>query len=278
MFKNRNKGFTLIEVVVAIGLIAILSGLVLTSLSAIPQAKIKSTANIIKSEFTLSRDFARTHGAEAEFSIKKTEDGLEIIRSGKNIKTETTTIDDDTEIFYKLTTENDVFQLGKDVVHTRNGVVAVKITDTLTMSFSQTNGEILGPCLLDYIIISNGNKSYKLLFVQKTGDIYFDYDVNLDTLDKNVVDDNVTTVKMPTFMINGLPVQTVTMKRTGETLQPEIIYDPTYIRISGVYRAIEKGEYQISFFLKDPYKTQWEAYVPENAKGQEEYILTWTIE
>ena len=40
MRKNRNKGFTLIEVVVAIGLIAILSGLVLTSLSAIPQARI----------------------------------------------------------------------------------------------------------------------------------------------------------------------------------------------------------------------------------------------
>lgn len=277
MRKNKNKGFTLIEVVVAIGLIAILSGLVLTSLSAIPQARIKSTANIIKSEFTLSRDFARTHGAEAEFSIRKTADGIEIIRTGKNLKTETTTIDDGTDIFYKLTAENDVFQLGKDTVHSRNGQAAVKITDTLTMSFSQTNGEILGPHLLDYIIVTNGNKSYKLLFVQKTGDIYFDYDVDMSTLDKNVIDDSMTTVKMPTFMVDGLPVHTIELKHSGETLQPEIIYDPTYIRISGVYRAIERGEYQISFYLKDPYNTRWESHVAENAEGKEEYILTWTI-
>lgn len=277
MRKNRNKGFTLMEVVVAIGLIAILSGLVLTSLSAIPQAKIKSTANIIKSEFVLSRDFAKTHGAEAEFSIKKTDDGIEIIRTGKNLKTETTTIDDGTDIFYKLTAEDDVFQLGKDTVHARNGLQAIKITDTLTMTFSQTNGAIIGPHMLDYIIVTNGNKSYKLLFVQKTGDIYFDYDVDMNTFQGNKVDDNTKVVKMPTFMINGINYQTVELKHTGETLQPEIIYDPTYIRISGVYRAIDRGEYQVSFFLKDPYKTEWEIHVPENAEGKEEYILTWTI-
>lgn len=277
MRKNRNKGFTLMEVVVAIGLIAILSGLVLTSLSAIPQAKIKSTANIIKSEFVLSRDFARTHGAEAEFSIKKTSDGIEIIRTGKNLKTETTTIDDGTDVFYKLTSDDNVFQLGKDTVHTRNGLQAIKITDTLTMTFSQTDGAIIGPHMLDYIVITNGNKSYKLLFVHKTGDIYFDYDVDMNTFQGNTIDENTTVVEMPTFMIDGLPTHTVEMKYSGKTLQPEIIYDPTYIRISGVYRAVERGEYQVSFFLKDPYKTQWESHVPENAEGKEEYILTWKI-
>ena len=277
MRKNRNKGFTLIEVVVAIGLIAIFSGLVLTSLSAIPQARIKSTANIIKSEFILTKDFARTHGAEAEFSIKAIDDGIEIIRSGKNIKTETTTVDDGTEIFYKLTDDDNVYQLGEDIVHTRNGLVNITITDTLTMTFSQTEGSIIGPHMLDYIVISNGNKSYKLFIVQKTGEIYFDYDIDLNTFEENVIEDSSRVVEMPTFMINGITYQTVEMKYTGETLQPEIIYDPTYIRISGVYRAIERGTYQISFYLKDPYKTEWETYVPENAEGKEEYILTWTI-
>ncbi len=30
------------------------------------------------------------------------------------------------------------------------------------------------------------------------------------------------------------------------------------IKIGGVYRAIEKGTYTISFSLKDPYSTTWE--------------------
>ena len=278
MRKNKNKGFTLIEVVVAIGLIAIFSGLVLTSLSAIPQARIKNTANTILSEFRLSKDFARTHGSEAEFCIQQTDKGIIISRTGDNLKTETTEITDGTEIFYKLTDNNNVYQLGKDIVHTRNGLIDIKITDTLKMSFTQTDGAMYGPHPVDWIIVSNGNKSYKLYIVHETGTMYFDYDIDPNTLAKNEVIDASTKVPMPTFMVNGLATNTIKMKYTGETVQPEIVYDPTYIRIGGVYRAIEPGEYQISFVLKDPYHTEWEMHVEENAKGQEEYFLTWVIE
>lgn len=278
MRKNRNKGFTLIEVVVAIGLIAIFSGFVLASLSAVSQARIKSTANIIQSEFRLTQDFAQTHGSEAEFWIQKTEEGIVIMRTGDNLKTEVTEITDGTEIFYKLTSGATIYQLGKDTVLDRNGFKEIKITDTLKMSFTQTEGQMHGPHPVDWIIVSNGNKSYKLYIVHETGQIYFDYNVDSNTLIENIQPEPLDPVPMPSFMTNGLKTHTVTMKYTGETLQPEIIYDPTYIRIGGVYRAVERGEYQISFVLKNPYTTQWEAHVPENAKGQEEYLLTWVIE
>ena len=54
-------------------------------------------------------------------------------------------------------------------------------------------------------------------------------------------------------------------------VQPTLNYDARYIKIGGVYRAKEVGEYQITFSLKDPYSMQWET------GGVEDIVLTWVI-
>jgi hypothetical protein len=201
-------------------------------------------AQTIKSEFELTRNFAKTHCGDAMFEIKKTADSLVITRSGKNITSEIHNInDEDLVLFYQRTGDDYENELETDA--------------TLNMTFSQTQGAIIGPDMLDYIIISNGSKNYKLIIKQNTGMMYYDYEIDDNEFEGNVVNNKRIDVDLPKAIKKGVLSDTVTLEYTGKSIQPELKYDARYIKIGGVYRAIAPGEYEIIFTLKDPYTTKW---------------------
>ena len=59
MKRLNKKGFTLIEIVVALGLLVMLGGFAITSLSVIPQARMRESAQTIKTEFEIARNSTR---------------------------------------------------------------------------------------------------------------------------------------------------------------------------------------------------------------------------
>jgi type II secretory pathway pseudopilin PulG len=263
--KNTKMGFTLIEIVVALGIIVILSGLTITTISAIPQARMRGFAQTIKSEFELARDFAKTHGGQAEFSLKKTDDGIVVSRTGENLIPEEQLLKDgNLVLFYKETGNDKEYELGIDDA-------SDVFNNTLTMTFSQTQGAIIGPHMIDYIVISNGSKNFKMVIKQSTGMIYYDYELEGNALEQNIVNNDTTTVKIPTFVLKGAFVDTVEVGFTGSSVQPELNYDSRYIKINGVYRAVNPGTYEIVFSLKDPYSTTWSDGTIEDKK------LIWKI-
>jgi prepilin-type N-terminal cleavage/methylation domain-containing protein len=263
--KNRN-GFTLIEVVVAIGILAMLGGFVIASLSAIPKAKMKETTQIVKSEFELTRNFAKTHGGDAMFSISKTDDGINVCRTSTSVLYEESRIKDPNLcVFYKLTGDDNEYNLG---VSDADGVENA----TIEMTFSQTEGAIIGPHMLDYILLTNGTKEYKLIIQQKTGMIYYDYELDENNAVGNQIVSEIISVAPPYFIVKGAFYETINMDFIGTSLQPELKYDARYVRIGGVYRAIERGSYVIVFTLKDPYSTAWADGFAEDSR-----TLIWKI-
>ena len=265
MIKNK-KGFTLLEIVVSLALVLLLGGLTVISLSAISQAKMTKFAQTIKTEFELTRDFAKTHGGEAVFTIELLDDGLKVTRTmtrtGTNVfdtadvQSETSElIDPNLELFYQITGDEQVYHFGNNDHH------SVVATDTtIIMEFSQTAGEIIGPHMLDYITISNGSKNYQLCIKQSTGAMYYDYELDQSEYEGNLTRTEPTepyAVPMPMFVIKDTLDTMVSFTYTGKAIQPNISYDSTRIKIAGEYRAIDKGTYTITFALKDPYSTTW---------------------
>ena len=198
----------------------------------------KLYAQTIKSEFELTRELAQAHGGEAIFTIEKTGEGFEITRSGKNLEKEEHIIEDvDVSIYYKRTGPDGERELSDGGI--------------LSMSFSQADGSIIGPDMLDYIIISNGSKNYKFIIKQNTGSIYYDYEVDMREFEGNVENNSVIPVDLPVLVSQS------TLKYTGQSLQPDLKYNARYVKIGGIYRAINVGTYTITFTLKDPYSTKW---------------------
>lgn len=275
IFKNRKKGFTLIETVVALGIIVVLSGLTITTISAISQAKMREVAQTIKAEFETTRNLAKTHGGDAEFAITKTDDSIIITRTQqigtdptKWPKEEIEFADENISVYYKKTGDaKPDYELGVD----RDSSVT---NNTLRMTFSQTQGSIIGPNKLDYIVLSNGSKNYKLIIKQSTGMMYYDYEIDEAEVKGNALNGEIKEIQLPTFIQKGEFLTNLPdFKKTGETIQPELNYDARYVRISGVYRAKDPDPngYQIIFSLKDPYTTVWAG------GGTEDKILTWYI-
>lgn len=265
-FKNKNQGFTLIEVVVAIGILAMLGGFVIVSMSVVPKARMRELAQKVKSEFELTRDFAKTHGGDATFSIEKTDIGVIIERNSKTVKDEKIEIKDaDLAIYYKWTGDSTEYELGyKDKSLVEN--------DKLEMKFSQTTGSILGPHYIDYIELTNGTKAYKFYIKQETGMIYYDYEISDGYSGNKILNKEPKVIKLPSFIERGVDGHPTTeIKQSGTTVQPEISYDSRYIKIGGVYRAKDIGSYKITFSLKDPSVTIWES------GDKEDKTLEWKI-
>ena len=255
--KNKNKGFTLIEVVVAISIVALLSGFVVVSSFVVPQMKMKQTAQTFKTEFELAKEYAESHGGITQFSIKRTINGAEIatvgvegdklvdLDNGDNKKL----IDDASlEIRYLRTGAGDPQTLEYD--------------ESLTFEFSQTEGSIIGPDLVDYIILDNKSKEYKFFVEHETGTLYYDYELGDDYAIKNDINTMSSEgIKTPTFVKDGKvyegDILTLSRDPNGKTIQPEINYDSQYVKIGGAYRASDIGTYEITFILKDPYETKW---------------------
>lgn len=287
-YKNKKKGFTLIEIVVALGILVMIGGLTLTSLSAIPKTRMKQTAQTIKTEFESTRNLAKTHGGNAMLSISDTDEGILITRTSTETKgdgTLKTVIDKESVIedkelilMFKRTGDDNEYVLGKDDSD-GDGIVDSK----LSIEFSQTNGSIIGPDMLDYIILSNGSKDYKLVIKQVSGMIYYDYEINDGDILENTVNTNAIVVDLPMFVDeNGILTDggltdshdPIVIKYSGKSEQPEFSYDARYIKISGVYRAIEEGTYTVTFILKNPHTTTWN---DENATTEPK-TLVWYIE
>lgn len=267
MRKLNKKGFTLIEVVVALGLLVMLGGFAITSLSVIPQARMRESAQLIKTEFELARNFGKTHGGDSIFMIQKVEDGVKLMRTAENGRTEEVLLDDkQLEIFYRGVDDDEEFQLGwNDAPNVHNS--------TIEMRFSQTTGEVLGPNKLVYMILSNGSKNFKFVFQNSTGMMYYDYEVEEEWIVGEEEVDNLIAVEQPMFIYRGDLYETVTVKHTGKSVQPEIKYDARYIKISGEYRAIDPGKYYITFKLKDPFNTYWAG----TGGSSTEIVMEWII-
>lgn len=277
------KGFTLIELVVVIGIIVLFCGFSIVTIATIPQVRMKTFATDVKSYFELARDFSKTHGGTISLYIERTDDGLELRRevresnqhSDYQIKAETKTIEDNKiELFYQKTNEDSPRRLGDDG------------KNVLEFQFSQTDGRIIGPDFVDYITISNGNKTYKLIVMQASGQVYFDYELKDEYVEKNEgAAATKTSVSLPCFIDKHNPqYDPFYMPDNPDltTLQPPIQYDSRYVKISGVYRASEPkagGMYVIYFDLKDPNSCQWELNnVPSDpSEYTSTKILEWNI-
>ena len=266
--KNMKKGFTLIEIVIALAIMVAVGGLTITTLTSIQQAKMKRNVQVIKSELELTRNFAMTHGGQAEISIQKTSEGLLIQRTGQNLTTEEVEIKDrNIEVFYKRTYKENGDQDMKEYLLGGDGVVGEDAPDvtnkTLVMNFAQTTGKLIGPHRLDYLKISNGSRTFILLIEQESGMVYFDYEMEDGYVINNYIEDLQTIyVETPTFITNSglFSTEAPTLSPTGEYIQPEINYDSRYIKIGGVYRAKDAcglNPYVIVFTLKDPWTTRW---------------------
>ena len=265
--KNKNKGLALIEIITAITLILLFGVLIISSVFVIPQTKIKETAQLIKTEFELTRNYAMTHGGDAEFTIEKTSEGAILTRTGVKTISETSSPD-------KVVINDAALKICYYKCSDGNNEFVLQSGETLTFKFTQMSGAICSSKLtsnditiddeiiVDCIKITNRSKDYKILIEYKTGLVYFDFE-----LDKNRVIDNESNlpssekvkIDIPKFILNGEELDTVTLQYTGSSIQPEIKYDSEHIKIGGTYRAINDNVdgYVITFTLKDPSKTQW---------------------
>jgi anaerobic ribonucleoside-triphosphate reductase len=102
---------------------------------------------------------------------------------------------------------------------------------------------------------------------------YYDYEVEEKWVAGEDEGAGLTVIKQPTFIYRGDFYETVTVKYTGKSVQPEISYDARHVKISGEYRAVVPGKYQIVFKLKDPYKTYWEG----TGGSTSDIVLEWVI-
>ena len=279
---QKHKGFTLIEMLTAIGIMAAFAGFAVVTISVIAQANMRKTAQAVKDDFEYARSYARTHSNSASFNLKKTDVGIDVIimskdpiTGDKKVESLNSIEDRNLAVFYKVTGDKKHYQLGD------NNNEHADVTDaTLVMEFSQTNGAVIGPHYLDYMVLSNGNKNFKLFIKQSTGMMFYDYEIEEEDYDENVVqNDSVLEVTRPYFITEISPKSATTdiehaYDNSGnlKSVQPQLNYDARYIKIGGVYRAKEIGEYEIIFSLKDPYSTTW-----ENGGGTDDIILTWRI-
>ena len=90
-------------------------------------------------------------------------------------------------------------------------------------------------------------------------ELYFDYEIDNESLYSNNNNENAITVGAPTFISNGQFYEYVEIaKKPDSTVQPEINYDSRYIKIGGEYRAKDANRvYEITFTLKDPSTMSW---------------------
>jgi len=258
--KNKKKGFTLIEIIVALSIVVMISAIVIASTSSVKKANIKQFANTFINEIEATRAIARTHGGDAKVVLTQGDKYFSITRSSVSSLNNTEEFkDSDFVLIYKRTGVSDEKELASG--------------ETLTFSFAQTEGSIIGPDYIDYFILTNGSKDYKIILKHSTGELFYDYEIDNASLETNANAGVATTsVVKPSFVVNGIFVSTFPdITYTGKAEQPEFSYNATYVRISGVYRAIEKGTYTIVFSLKDPYTTEWEDGTTDNV------TLTWTI-
>jgi prepilin-type N-terminal cleavage/methylation domain-containing protein len=267
--RNDKKGFTLVEILTAIAIIALFGGFALAGISSISQAQMRKSAENFKAEFELTRNLAKTHGGDATLKIERTQKGLLLTRTTDMDAYSNDTIekvlikDSGLELFYRETDGDDDEQL--------------LVGESLTMTFAQTTGTIIGPDLLDYVILSNGNKNYQLYIEQNTGMMYYSYEVDsTDMVGNSEKDETIMAIPLPKFNQGGNKVDTITVKyKSGVSVQPELWYDARYVKISGSYRATEPGKYTIRFSLKDPYSTRWDT---EEANDTAVKELEWTVE
>lgn len=251
--QNKNKGFTLMELVAAIVVLALMSGLTLAAIASIQHTKVQHCAQTLKSKCEATREIAKSRGTNAELSITVVDEGLLLVVSGNNLLTEETTIDcKNLTLFYKKTGPNKEQKLSVVDNPGANGTTI----GTISIVFSGENGNIINQPAIEYIVLSNGSKNYKLIFKHNGGLVYYDYEA--DGLVSNNNSADKIKVYEPYFtkdVINGRAV----LIANGKNQQPEFAYNAQYVRVKGEYRASAASDipYTIIFELKDPYSTTW---------------------
>lgn len=251
--KNKNKGFTLMEVIAALIILILSSNLVLASVASIQQMRLQQCAQIIKSQCESTRELAKSRGTNAELLVTKVEGGFQITVAGDNVLTETQLVNcGNASLFYKKAGMEGESQLGVSNSSDPTEIIA----DTIKIVFAGGSGDIIGQPILDYIILANGSKNQKLLFQQNGGLVYYDYDS--EYWRPNDADGGRIKIELPYFTQETVGKRAV-LVATGDTIQPEFAYNAQYVKVSGIYREKQPSDkpYVIVFELKDPYTTTW---------------------
>ena len=258
--KNRNKGFTLVEIISALAILILLGGLVLTSVSSVQHARVQHCAQIVKSRLESTRDLAKTRGTNVALSITKMKGGFKLTVSGDNLLDESTILEcPNTSLFYYETGSRAEKQLGVDD--------AEGIDGTLVFIFDGGTGDMIGSHVLDYFIFANGSRNYTLAFQHKGGMVYYDYEVDEFPYNTIAPECQSIVIDVPYFVQEAEQDKTI-LVFTGTTLQPEFIYDSKHVKIGGIYRATDPSEeyYIITFNLKDPSTMKWADDTTEQKK------------
>lgn len=277
--KNKNKGFTIVEMLVAVAILMAIATLSISTMNAIGTSRMRANAEVIKSAIEVASDYSKAHGGNTFVSVIKNYNGLQIVetstaarkddgtRIDKNIG-ETNIDDKALVVYYKLVGDTTKYQLG---VNDADGIS----NGTLQFQFSDRTGEFVGSYYVESMTLVNSNKEITLLFDIKGGSIMFDYEKGADKINNPVPSTNSKVVSMPTFVYGGKAYHTISVPYDPNKIQqPELAYDSRYISLSGIYRAKDVNEdlgYKIVFSLKNPHNTMWE-------DGQVyDYVLTWYI-
>ena len=255
------KGFTLIEILVAFGIVAIIATLSIATINSISKSRVKDAANTIKQELQEVQELGKSHGGDASLIIKKTDTGVDLIRSSLSIKNETKTIKNaDLHVYFTRIDDNTTYELGEDA-------------DQIQLQFQQTTGSFIGSDLLKTMTLSANETQVTLVFHRQSGLVSYDYESEDLPSNEETLSDVVTTVDIPSIIVNGHDGNNnVSYAYTGESIQPNVSYNNRYVKIGGEYRKTEKGTYQIIWRLKDPSTTTW-----ADGTTSEKYSY-WTID
>ena len=164
--KNKNKGFTIVEMLVAVAIMLAIATLSISTMNAIGTSRMRANAAVIKSTMELASDYSKTHGGNTFVSIIKNHNGLQIVetstaarkddgtRVDKNIA-ETNIDDKSLVVYYKLIGDTTEYQLGvNDADEVPKGI--------LQFQFSDVTGEFVGPYYVESMRLVNSNKEITL--------------------------------------------------------------------------------------------------------------------
>ena len=260
MLKDK-RGLTLVEILVALAIIVMLAGVSITTIATVQRTSVRKFAEELKVAIEETRDLAMSHGGDSHLKITRKDGGVEAVRTSISNGSDTKFFSDrNATVLYKRTEDDAEEELEEG--------------ESLEFNFAMTSGAFLGPDLLDYITITNGYRDYDLIIIQKAGTIEWGYELEDSEIWKQNAEyvSSIESVASPSFVLGGVGgYDEVELPYTGTSQQPELFYNDNYIRISGTYRAIEKGTYTITFKLKDPSAYSW-------ADGSTaDKHLTWSI-
>lgn len=157
MERKKNQGFTLLELIVVIAIMAVALGITGMSLGVIQQSRSKGCAQEMKSSLEMARTSAMAKGGGSVTIYKDTTTGDIMMQTtgGDSRKIGGSSL----TVTYGFKGDSDVYTLGSEPAGKE-----------LKVTFSASSGSISDTNSVEWIRI-NGNKKYKLTLYKLTGKV-----------------------------------------------------------------------------------------------------------